>query len=189
MSTPRDGDNGPAPSPVVSGAPPPPDPPVGPARRLRSNWTGRLAAVALVLSAPIASWRVLGPNPGNEYRNNPQASPDDWDYLMPPPDWDPALERAIGWGGVVAFLAAALLVVVVRHRRVLDRIWIVPLLAVTIVGLGLGAAQRVLTSAVVGANIGGGFILLFGVPTAVVLVGLAVFRTIVIVRTTVPVIP
>lgn len=130
----------------------------------------------------------MGPNPGNDYRNDPTGD-EDWDHLVHPPAWDPDLERVIGWGGVGVVALAFVVLVIARRRGRLDTAWIAPLLAVTAVGFGVGAGQRILTAAVVGANIGGGLLVLFGVPLALLVLGVAVARTIVVLRTTVAVDP
>jgi hypothetical protein len=138
---------------------------------LRTAWWTRLAAIVLVVSSPVVTWWSVGPNPGNEYRNDPTRPADTWDYLFHPPVIDPATERAIVITAiaVVSVAAAAVLTAALSGR--LDRRWWPPIIAMTVAGVYVGAAERVMTAAVSSANIGGGLMILFGVPFLVVLVG------------------
>lgn len=143
----------------------------------------------LVLAAPVATWWLVGPNPGDEIGSDPMLRPDDYDYLFHPPAIDATIERAGGRAGVViVLLAVALLVVEARHGRI-DRRWWPPIVAMTLVGVIIGLAGRVMTAAVVGANIGGGFILLFGPPVLLVLVIGSIVWSIQILRATTPTAP
>ena len=149
---------------------PPPPPPPGSSIRRRTGWPCRLAAAGLLMATPVATWRLAGPNPGNEIGSDPTLRPDDYDYLFHPPEIDPTLERVVG---IVAFIVlfSALITLVFAHRTGrLDRRWWAPILALALAGAIVGAGERVTTAAVVGANIGGGMVLLFGVPIVLVLI-------------------
>lgn len=142
-----------------------------------------VAMVTLVVSSPVAAWWLVGPNPGSEIAGDPTLSPNDYDYMFRPPSIDPAVERIVGGGAVVAGLvAAAVLVVAVRSRRI-DRRWWSPVIALVLAGIIVGTAARVMTAAVIGANIGGGIMLLFGTPVVLVLVAGGIVRSAQILRT------
>jgi hypothetical protein len=74
-------------------------------------------------------------------------------------------------------LAIALVVFAVsRSRRSLDRRWAPPLGALVLAVCLVDAGGRVVTAAVIGANIGGGMVLLVGTPTVgALLVGATVW--------------
>lgn len=140
----------------------------------------------LVLAAPVATWWLVGPNPGDGLGSDPTLRPDDYDYLFHPPAIDATMERVGGWAAVaVAALGVALLVVEARHGRI-DRRWWPPIVAMTLVGAIIGLSGRVMTAAVVGANIGDGFMLLFGPPVVLVLVIGSIVWSIQNLRTTTP---
>ena len=113
----------------------------------------------------------MGPNPGNEYRNSQGARADDWDYLIHPPVIDPSIERAVGIAAIIVVIIASVAVVAAACSGRLDKRWWPAIVAVTVAGAVMGVAERVMTAAVSGANIGGGMTILFGVPFVVVLVG------------------
>lgn len=154
--------------------------------RRRTSWSARLASVLLILAAPVATWWLVGPNPGDGLGSDPMLRPDDYDYLFHPPAIDATMERVGGWAAVaVAALGVALLVVEARHGRI-DRRWWPPIVGMTLVGAIIGLAGRVMTAAVVGANIGDGFMLLFGPPVVLVLVIGSIVWSIQNLRTTTP---
>ncbi len=138
--------------------------------RRHTRWSARLGSAAMVLATPAATWWVVGPNPGNELGSDPASGADDYDYLFQPPTIDPGLERAVGIGSILAVVCGAGLVARgIRNGR-LDSRWLPAILMLTVAGVIMGAGGRVLTAAVVGANIGGGFVLLFGTPVVIALV-------------------
>jgi len=145
-----------------------------------------VASVLLVLASPVATWWLVGPNPGDEIGSDPTLRPDDYDYLFHPPAIDANVERAGGRAAAaIALLAVAALVVEARRGHI-DRRWWPPILAMTLVGAIIGLAGRVMTAAVVGANIGGGFMLLFGTPVVLALVIGSIVWSIQTLRTTTP---
>ena len=89
------------------------------------------------------------------------------DFMVRPPELSSSAERWIG-GSALALLVATLLALVrtsgarSSHRGAA--------LLVVIAGAIIGAGYRVMTAAVVGANIGGGLMLMFGVPVVAFLV-------------------
>lgn len=147
---------------------------------------GAAAMVTLVVTSPFAAWWVVGANPGSEIAGDPTLpkDPSYYDYMLTPPSIDPAVERIVGVAALVAGLvAAAVFVAAVRSRRI-DRRWLPPVLALVLAGIMVGTAGRVMTAAVIGANIGGGIMLLFGTPVFLVLVAGSIVRSAQILMTT-----
>lgn len=140
----------------------------------------------LVLSAPVATWWLVGPNPGNEIGSDPTLRPDDYDYLFHLPAINAGIERAGNRAAVVLALLAVAVLVVEGRREHVDRRWWPPIVAMTLVGAIIGLAGRVMTAAVVGANIGGGFMLLFGTPVVLAPVIGSIVWSIQTLRTTTP---
>ncbi len=161
-----------------------PPPPTRSATRLATAPMAVLAMVALVVSAPLATWWLIGPNPGNEIGGDPTLRPDDYDYLIHPPVIAPGLERFAGVASVLVVVASVIVLVRAARADRLDRLWWSLVVVLALSGAVVGAAGRVLTAAVVGANIGGGFIILFGFPMLLVLVIGVSVRTFQVVRTT-----
>ncbi len=124
--------------------------------------TFRVAAVtALVPAAVVAGWALIGDLSSEGFAAT------ELDYARRPPElavWESVL---IGVG--VGALAVWAVVVGLRHR--LRRTALVPSV---LVGLLLAGVGRVATAGVVGANIGYGLALLLLLPTAAVLLALAV---------------
>ena len=80
---------------------PPPPAMARPVRR-PTVWWARLASVVLIVAVPMATWWLVGPNPGNEIGSDPTLRPDDYDYLFHPPTIDAGVER---FGGIAAVVA------------------------------------------------------------------------------------
>lgn len=127
---------------------------------MKAHWW---AAMVLVAATPIATWWVVGDLSGTAI--------DDPDFLYRPLDLAPATEDLVGAGATLLVLATAtaLAVGVARHEVDLRRWWsvLVPLLAA---GALAGTGWRVVTAGVIGANIGGGLVLLFVAPIVLGLV-------------------
>lgn len=162
---------------------PPPPAMARPVRR-PTVWWARLASVVLIVAVPMATWWLVGPNPGNEIGSDPTLRPDDYDYLFHPPTIDAGVERFGGIAAVVAVVVSVGALVLAARRRRIDRRWWAPIVAASIVGVIVGLAERVMTAAVVGANIGGGFFLLFGTPTVLAFVSVSIIGSLRILRTT-----
>ncbi len=124
-------------------------------------------AVGLVAVTAVATWCLIGPldetaEPGREL-----------DHVVEVPDPPRWAELVVA---VVAIALAGLLGrALVRAAGPTLRPRALGALALAAAaGLVLGGAGRLLTAGSVGANIGGGIALLFGLPTAVVLAGVAI---------------
>lgn len=113
-----------------------------------------LAGVALVVAAPVVAWWGVGDL-------SEDVDPKYADYAMRPPHLSGSAELGLGAGALVLALAAvAVLVVATRRGLVAGQWWgfVLPLVAI---GAFAGIGYRVVTAAVVGANIGAGLVILF----------------------------
>lgn len=130
--------------------------------------TGQLAIWAgAVVCVALATWYLVGPLPSREIDADVLVSnPDYYDYLIQAPTIDPDVARVVGWGAVAVVLAG-IVGFVLRLRSGLDRRWIGPVLLLALAGAVIGVGSCVVTAPVIGANIGGGIAILFGVPFVV----------------------
>jgi hypothetical protein len=140
-------------------------------QRLQRPWAAALAAAGLVLAAPVVTWWLVG-----DLSTVPASlSPD---YAFRPFDISPGVARAAGIGSLVLALAALPVLGWAAPLHLFDDRWwsvLVPLLAA---GFIAGAGWRVLTAGVIGANIGAGFVVLFGGPVFAVLLVWALARSV-----------
>lgn len=120
-------------------------------------------ALALVLAVPVATWWLVGDLSTVPASMGP-------DYAFRPWPIGPAVARAAGIGSLaVGGMAVAALGWASLRRSLAARWWavLVPLLAA---GFIAGAGWRVMTAGVIGANIGAGFVIMFGGPLVLGLV-------------------
>src|SRR3712207_1772432 len=113
-----------------------------------------LVGVVLVLATPIAVWWMVGDRTTSEVP--------DPDYLIHPIPMSATMERRIGASAVLLVLASASALLGATWRgRFCARWWgvLAPLL---VAGGFCGLGWRVITAGVVGANIGGGMLLVGG---------------------------
>jgi hypothetical protein len=137
--------------------------------RTGANWTVLLAAAALVIATPVATWWLVG---------DQSSAGTGLDYAVRPIELDPAVERMVGIGSVLAVVVSALVLARASRRRQLDQRWWSVLVPLLLAGLIVGAGWRVLTAGVIGANIGAGLVILFGGPAVAALLLWAVFRSV-----------
>lgn len=112
--------------------------------------------MVLTVVTPIAAWWLVGPL--DESIENLR-----YDYLIRAPDVDPTVERLAGVSSVVGACLALILVAMEFRRGRIDRGWLAVTACIAISGFVVGAAARVVTAGVGGANIGGA-LLLYGLP-------------------------
>ena len=128
----------------------------------------RILAVstALVVALPVATWWAVGDLSEKGY--------DHLDYMVRPVPVPPVLEGVLG--GFAAVVVAASLVVlgVGRVRGSVPRSIDATVAPLCVAGVIVGWGWRVVTAGVIGANIGGGMVMLLVLPVAVVLVAAAV---------------
>ncbi|MBI2711172.1 MAG: hypothetical protein HYX34_15995 [Actinobacteria bacterium] len=134
----------------------------------RAARVSKVAIVVLGISVPVAAWWLVGPLDSSLEELRIPANPREYlDYMVRPPVVDPGVERAVGIAGLV--LGAASLAVVVRalRRHVLHRGWSAVVVYVVLSGIALGFGARVITAGVIGANIGGGMLMLVLPPALI----------------------
>ena len=121
-----------------------------------------LGLLTLVLAFPVATWWVIGDV--SETLTHPP------DYLVRPPEIPKVVENAIGGGALAAWVVAATVVFTAWKAgevEVHEDWWWV--LGMVLAAGGLAAVgERIVTAGTSGANIGGGFVLLFGIPLIIV---------------------
>jgi hypothetical protein len=122
---------------------------------------------------PVVVWWAVGDLSAPEAKAIP-----DPDYQIHPFDSAPITERVVGVGAVVLVAVSVVALVVALWTRRMDRLWWPVLLQVSLAGAVCGVGWRVLTAAVIGANIGAGFVILFGGPLVVLMLVTALWRTV-----------
>ena len=130
-------------------------------------------AVLLVLTAPVAVWWVVG---------DMSIEGSDLDYSVRPPDWDPAVQNAVGITATVVFVVVAALLVHAGVTRRLDPLWWLALVPAVTAGAVAAVIERMLTAGTYGANIGAGLAVLAGVPVVVVLLTISLVVTVLMAR-------
>lgn len=123
--------------------------------------TAVLATILLIIAVPVAAWWVIG--------DRSTAAPAQADYLVRSPELPAWAQNTLGITALVVIVVFS--VVLYRsHRKGLVGSRQGTLLAFLVpAGIILAATGRLVTAGVVGANIGGGLSLLFGLPTAGIL--------------------
>ncbi|MBQ1089680.1 hypothetical protein [Streptomyces sp. B93] len=128
------------------------------------------AATALVAAVPVAAWGLMGQQDAEGF------APAELDYAYQPPGVSDGTAALVGAAALLlGGLALALLLRATRTGRLDPRWWQV-LAPLMVTGLVIGVGYRVLTAGVVGANIGAGLTMLFGVPVVASLVSWALLR-------------
>lgn len=121
----------------------------------------RVAAFVLVLTTPFAVALLVG-----DLSTTTNPNPD---YALRPPDLPAAVEQGIGvLSLVLALVSTAVLTETWRRDPPLPGFLSV-LLPLVAVGAMLGLAWRVMTAAVIGANIGAGLLFVVGTPMVIAL--------------------
>lgn len=119
------------------------------------------AAVALMSATPVAVWWVVG--------DLDEKGADDRDRMFRPFDLPSVVENVAGVVGVLTAIVAFVILGVGWYRCQLPP-WAVQSIAmVCAAGAIVGGGWRLLTASSVGANIGGGMVLVFGYPLAALL--------------------
>lgn len=115
----------------------------------RPPWQAAVAAVALVVAVPVATWWLVGDVTTPRVKRLRQASPYPPDYaLFPPFDIAPATERAVGVVAVALGVAAVVVLVGAWLAGRLHVGWWGVLGLLGLVGAGCGWMWRVLTAVV-----------------------------------------
>lgn len=125
--------------------------------------TKSIAGSVLLIVTPVVSWWVVGDSP--ERVENPT-------YILQPHSLSASTERTLGIGAFVLWVGA--LVVLIESRRSIDLRKGAGFACFVGSAAIVGSGYRVLTWGASGANLGGGLVVLFGVPLILVLVTLGV---------------
>lgn len=96
--------------------------------------------------------------------------------LVEPPSISADAALALGIVATVLLVASVVALLVASRRRAFDPGWWSVLLPLMGAGVIAGFSGRVITAGVIGANIGGGLVILFGVPIVLALIGWAGVR-------------
>ncbi|MFF0724429.1 hypothetical protein [Streptomyces sp. NPDC004134] len=132
-----------------------------------------VAAVGLVLACPVWVWWAVG---------QLDADFDDLDYYMRPPELPPGLEPALGISGMTVAVVCAVVLVAATALEWFDWRWWQVIGPLVLAGIGTGYGWRILTAGGIGANIGAGFVMLFGVPALFATLVWALVRSFLLVR-------
>jgi len=122
---------------------------------------------------PVAVWWAVGDVSAPEATAIP-----DPDYQIHPFDIAPTTERVVGVGAVVLVAVSVGALVIALWSGRMHRLWWPVLLQLSLAGAVCGAGWRVLTAAVIGANIGAGLVILFGGPLVLLMLVTALGRTV-----------
>ena len=144
-------------------------------KRAVARWVALPASAALVLAFPVATWWLVG-----DLSTTPASA--DPDFAFRPFDVSRGVEHAAGLASALLAAVMLLLLLWFTVKHLVDARWwsvLVPLMAA---GFITGAGWRVMTAGVIGANIGAGFVILFGGPLVAALLVWAVARSIYLVH-------
>lgn len=126
-----------------------------------------IAAVVLVLAVPFAVAWVIGET------TITNVDPKYVDYVVRPPDIPVAVELIIGALSTALVVAATAALAWSWKLDPPDPGFLSVLVPLVVVGAILGLGWRIMTAAVIGANIGAGILVLFGSPVILGLLILA----------------
>jgi hypothetical protein len=125
---------------------------------MRNRGTHLLAGVGLVAGVPVAAWGLMG------QQNVEGFLASELDYAFQPWAISDGVAALIGVAGLLVAGAGAALLVRGSRRGTLDRRWWGVLGPLVVAGVIAGVGWRILTAGVIGANIGAGLMIMFGVP-------------------------
>lgn len=114
---------------------------------------GLLAAAAVLAASPVITWFAVG----DTSENVP-----DPDYMLQPPDLSGGQELVLGGFAAGLAVAGVAVLIVAVSRQLVTREDLLPAVPLLFAGILIGAAARTVTAGVIGANIGGGLVVLFG---------------------------
>jgi hypothetical protein len=112
-----------------------------------------------VLATPVFAYWCVG-----DLSSVPAANAD---YVMRPPHWSVTSVRTAGLAALFVILAATLLLLFAVRQRSLRTQWLSIVGPLAGVGAIIAVGYRVATAGVIGANMGYGFFLMFGVPICI----------------------
>jgi len=124
-----------------------------------------------VLLSPIATWSIVG---DMSYKGDPNP-----DYMFRPIPLTGGQELAIAAAALTVSAAAVGCAILAYRRRLVGRADLGVALPLVLAGAYCGIAWRMMTAAVIGANIGGGMALMFAavfLPAMIVWFGVELWR-------------
>ncbi|GGK38865.1 hypothetical protein GCM10010124_34610 [Pilimelia terevasa] len=124
-------------------------------------------AVLLLVAVPVAVWGLVGDLSTYHGAEGDSLGPD---RMYPPLDVSPQAARRWVTAAALAAPAAALALLWAVVTSRLDGRWLFVLLPLAAAGALAGFGHRVVTAGVIGANIGGGMVMLVLLPVACLLV-------------------
>ena len=116
-------------------------------------------------TAPFAAWWLIGD------LSEPELVPGDLSYIARAPDIPAWIVTAIGCIALVSAIGAIAVMLLGIRRGRSDGHWLPSVILLVIAGVVLAGIGRVVTAGSIGANIGGGLAILFGLPFVAILVG------------------
>jgi hypothetical protein len=133
----------------------------------RYPWATLLAGVIPTSAAAVVTVSIVGDRSTTDYGGG-------LDYMAKPLPISSAVVAVLGVVSLALYAGAAAFLVRSGGDLRSRRGWIRCVLLLTVVGMILGVSYRIVTAGVIGANIGGGAVILIGLPFCAVLVAVAV---------------
>lgn len=121
----------------------------------------RLGTAILSLSVPPAGWWLVGDL-------SEAGDPRTLHYMLEPPRLNQTLAASIGVVALIASILTLSAIWYVVSTRQADQRWLRLAVLLSVAGLILSVGLRILTAGVHGANIGGGLVIMFGLPLLIV---------------------
>lgn len=139
-----------------------------------SNQGPRLLAgcVIVALAVLVATWWLVGP----------LDEPGGWGSILKPPDVPTGLEVACGVVALVVIGVACLWFIAKHRSQRLQRGWPTVAALLALASFMIGGILRVVTARTVGANIGGGFLIIFGSPFVGICLAAAILKSVRLLR-------
>jgi hypothetical protein len=133
----------------------------------RANFACLVLGTLVVVATPVFVYWCVG-----DLSSVPASNAD---YDVRPPHWSAASVTTAGLGALFVLLASTLLLLFAVRRRSMRPEWLGVVGPLAGIGATIAVGYRIATTGVIGANIGYGFFLMFGVP---VCIGLAVWAVV-----------
>ncbi len=111
-----------------------------------------VASIAMVLATPVLTWWLIGD----------VSEPGGADYIIRPPSIDPVLGALLGWGSLLIVVGASHILWRRSIPLPIHKGWWRVLARLLAAGVLFAAGARIITAATVGANIGGGGLMMIG---------------------------
>jgi hypothetical protein len=130
-----------------------------------------LSGFGAVFAMPFVAWWLIGDQSETNLRPR-----DELDYVSRAPAISGRVTAIVGAIALVIVVVGVVVHFIAAKRGLLDLRWLAVLATFLIAGFLLAAIGRAVTAGVVGANIGGGMAIVFGLPVVALLIGYAVVQ-------------